>query len=169
MGGRHPMDTGSPGSVGRRAPWSLASAMTILALGHSTRPWDDFVELLRAHDVRLLADVRTVPRSRANPQFEQAHLSRALPATGIRYVHLPGLGGLRRPRPDSTNLGLSHPGFRGYADYMETPAFGAALAELLALAAEERTAIMCAEGNPYRCHRMLLADALVARGVDVGH
>lgn len=141
----------------------------ILAVGHSTRSWDELVELLRAHGVEILADVRTVPRSRANPQFSREHMGQGLPAAGIRYAHLPELGGLRRPRPDSTNLAWEHAGFRGYADYMETPEFEQALLGLLRLAGTGRTAIMCAEGNPWRCHRRLLADALVARGVPVAH
>jgi len=142
---------------------------TILAVGHSTRTWEEFVALLEAHGVDVLADVRTVSRSRANPQYSLERMSQALAEAGIRYVHLPALGGLRRPRPDSTNLSWEHSGFRGYADYMETPEFEEAVRGLLRLAATGRTAVMCAEGNPFRCHRRLLADALVARGVPVAH
>ena len=141
----------------------------ILAVGHSTRTWEDFVALLKAHGVEVLADVRTVPRSRANPQYSRERIGPALEEAGIRYVHLPELGGLRRPRPDSTNLGWEHSGFRGYADYMEMPEFERAVQGLLRLAATGRTAVMCAEGNPFRCHRRLLADALLARGVPVAH
>jgi uncharacterized protein (DUF488 family) len=143
--------------------------LVILTIGHSTHPLEEFIALLRAHGVTLLADVRTVPRSRRNPQFNRETLPTALAAAGIGYRHLPGLGGLRRPRPDSMNLAWENEGFRGFADYMGTPEFEAALGELLELARRERVAIMCAEAVPWRCHRSLIADALVARGVAVEH
>jgi uncharacterized protein (DUF488 family) len=120
--------------------------------------------------VRTLADIRTVPRSRRNPQFEQAALRDTLTAAGLHYVHLPELGGLRHPRRDSPNTGWRNASFRGYADYMQSPAFAAGLDRLLALAAEQGpVAIMCAEAVPWRCHRSLVADALLARGVEVAH
>lgn len=143
--------------------------LVILTIGHSTRPLEEFIALLRAHGVTLLADVRTVPRSRRNPQFNRETLPTALAAAGIGYQHMAGLGGLRRPRPDSMNLAWVNEGFRGFADYMGTPQFAAALGELLGLARREQVAIMCAEAVPWRCHRSLIADALVARGVTVEH
>lgn len=141
--------------------------MVIWSLGHSTRPIEAFLELLTGHGIERLADIRTVPQSRRHPQFGQAALARSTADAGIAYVHLPGLGGLRKPRPDSINTAWRHPGFRGYADYMQTPAFAAAVDELLAFAQAERVAVMCAEAVPWRCHRQLLADALVARGHEV--
>jgi uncharacterized protein (DUF488 family) len=113
--------------------------------------------------------VRRFPRSRRHPQFDTAALARDLPAAGIGYAHAPGLGGFRRARPDSRNTGLHDAGFRGYADYMQSDDFAHHLAALIATAADTPTAIMCAEAVPWRCHRSLIADALVARGVDVRH
>lgn len=143
--------------------------MQIFAIGHSTRPLPEFIALLAAHGITLLADIRTVPRSRHNPQYTLESLAQELPAQGIEYRHLPALGGLRRPKPDSINLGWENTSFRGYADYMQTPEFAAALDELAALAETHTVAMMCAEGNPFRCHRNLVADALTARGVPVYH
>lgn len=134
-------------------------------IGHSTRPLAEFIHLLVAHGVTLLLDVRTVPRSRHNPQFNTDSLASALAEAGIRYRHEKALGGLRHARPDSRNTGWRNESFRGYADYMETADFAGALDEALALGrAGERVAFMCAEGAPFRCHRSLIADALVARG-----
>ncbi|MBP7149201.1 MAG: DUF488 domain-containing protein [Acidobacteria bacterium] len=141
----------------------------LLTIGHSTRPIAEFLDLLRAHGVRRLADVRTVPGSRRNPQFGREALATALAAAGIDYVHLRELGGLRRPRPGSPNGGWQNDSFRGYADYMQTPEFDAALANLLTLSREAPTAVMCAEAVPWRCHRSLIADALLVRGVPVEH
>jgi len=118
--------------------------------------------------VRLL-DVRTVPRSRRNPQFEQGALSASLTERGIEYRHEPALGGFRRPRPDSVNRGWTHPAFRGYADYMATPEFAAALSRLEELAKERPTTVMCAEAQWWRCHRRLISDALVVRRWEVLH
>jgi uncharacterized protein (DUF488 family) len=142
---------------------------TIYAIGHSTRSLDDFVEMLQAHGVTLLADIRTVPKSRHNPQFSGESLERELPRHGIQYRHLKALGGLRHARQDSVNTGWENASFRGYADYMQTAEFEAALGDLMELAGEQRVAIMCAEGNPFRCHRSLVADALTVRGVTVLH
>jgi uncharacterized protein (DUF488 family) len=139
----------------------------ILTIGHSTRPIETFLALLTAHDVRTLADVRTIPRSRHNPQFEQHALAASLEAAGIDYRHMPDLGGLRRPRPDSINSAWKNASFRGYADYMQTPAFETALGALIALAQRGNVAVMCAEAVPWRCHRSLIADALLARGIEV--
>jgi uncharacterized protein (DUF488 family) len=143
--------------------------LVLYTVGHSTRSAAEFVAILAAHQVRQLADVRTVPRSRRHPQFEREALAAHLAAHGIGYRHVPRLGGLRRPRRDSTNTAWRTPGFRGYADYMQTPDFEAGVAELLAYAATGQTVVMCAEALWWRCHRALLADALVARGVAVWH
>ncbi len=141
----------------------------MLAIGHSTRPIEEFVELLLAAGVVTLADVRTIPRSRANPQFEGPALARSLARAGIAYAHLPRLGGLRRARKDSPSGAWRNASFRGYADHMQTPEFEEGLRELRDLAHEGPVAVMCAEAVPWRCHRSLLADALLARGVVVEH
>jgi uncharacterized protein (DUF488 family) len=141
----------------------------IYTVGHSTRSLADFVELLTAHGIRQLVDIRSVPRSRRHPHFSGDALSESLPASGIVYRHSRALGGLRKPRRDSRNTVWRVEGFRGYADYMETAAFGAALDELIEVAGQVRTVIMCAEAVPWRCHRQLVADALVARAIEVRH
>ncbi len=146
-----------------------ADRRPVLTIGHSTGSSDGLIARLVQHGVGLLADVRAFPRSRRNPQFNIDVLPRALAETGIGYRHLAALGGRRSPRPDSANAAWREPGFRGFADYMETPAFAEALAGLLALAGQQSVAIMCAEAQPWRCHRSLIADALVARGVAVEH
>lgn len=140
--------------------------LTIFTIGHSTRTIGAFVRLLQAHGVQRVVDVRTMPRSRHNPQFNRDRLSPTLRRRGIHYRHAPGLGGLRRARPDSTNLGWDNLSFRGYADYMQTPEFEASLERCIGLAREEQVVLMCAEAVPWRCHRSLIADALVARGID---
>ena len=141
----------------------------VMTIGHGTRPLEVFCQILQTYQVEKVADVRTVPRSRFNPQFNQATLPAALAAVGIGYVHLPGLGGLRHPRRDSPNLGWRNDSFRGFADYMQTPEFAENLLALIDLAAQERLALMCAETVPWRCHRSLIADALTVRGVKVRH
>jgi uncharacterized protein (DUF488 family) len=143
--------------------------MTVWTVGHSTRPFEALVALLRAHAIDTLVDVRTVPRSRRHPQFEKAALTETLPQAAIAYTHMPGLGGLRKPRPDSPNTGLRSQGFRGYADYMHTEAFERHVGALMKLAERARVAMMCAEAAPAQCHRSLLSDALVARGAAVLH
>jgi uncharacterized protein (DUF488 family) len=143
--------------------------LRIYTVGHSTRSLEELVALLRAHGVRQLADVRTVPKSRRHPHFSRESLSRALPDAGVAYRHFADLGGLRKPRPDSRNAGWRHSGFRGYADHMETPAFAAALERLIEWSAAGPTAIMCAEAVWWRCHRQLIADALIAGGHEVRH
>ena len=137
----------------------------VLTIGHSTRTIGHFIELLKAHGVDRVVDVRTVPKSRHNPQFGQDALSSALREAGIAYTHMPALGGLRRPRPDSPNAGWRNASFRGYADHMQTAQFKDALDALTRLAAQQRIALMCAEAVPWRCHRSLIADALLARGL----
>jgi uncharacterized protein (DUF488 family) len=142
-------------------------AGTVFTVGHSTLPIERFLSLLAAYGIEQLADVRTVPRSRRNPQFNADALRESLKAVGIAYVPLGELGGLRKPRADSPNTGWRNESFRGYADYMQTEAFGAGLGQLVELACERRTAIMCAEAVPWRCHRSLVADALAVRGIGV--
>ena len=146
-----------------------ASPLNVLTIGHSTRPLETFIRLLQAHSVERLVDVRTIPRSRHNPQFNRDTLPVSLRPAGIGYTHLPGLGGLRHPRPDSLNNGWRSAGFRGFADYMLTPEFEENLQALIHLASQERLAVMCAESVPWRCHRSLIADALSVRGVNVEH
>jgi hypothetical protein len=146
-----------------------AGALPILTIGHSTRPIDEFIELLRQHGVERLVDIRTIPRSRHNPQFNSAALAKSVEDNGIGYVHLKELGGLRHPRRDSINTGWRNANFRGYADYMQTAEFEEALRRLLQLCEGKRCAAMCAEAVPWRCHRSLLADALVACGISVEH
>jgi uncharacterized protein (DUF488 family) len=141
----------------------------VWTVGHSTRSLTELIALVRAHGVTLVADVRKIPRSRRHPHFDAATLPAALAAVGLGYVHLPGLGGLRRPRPESINRGWRNPSFRAYADYMQTDEFHGHLERLLALGREQRLAIMCAEAVWWRCHRSLIADALVARGEPVEH
>ena len=140
-----------------------------LTVGHSTRSLETFIELLQAHAVKRLVDVRTVPRSRRNPQFNKEVLPAALLLAQIKYTHLPGLGGLRHACRESPNTGWRNASFRGFADYMQTEEFESALEELMEMAARERIALMCAEALPWRCHRSLIADALFVRGVKVRH
>lgn len=158
--------TKTAGPEGRRIPTAEYSPI-VLTIGHSTRTLDEFIGLLRAHTVTCVVDVRTVPRSRHNPQFNKASLPLALKKAGLGYVHLPELGGLRHARPDSLNMGWRNTSFRGYADYMQTPEFGQGLEKLIRLAKEDRVAMMCAEAVPWRCHRSLIADALMVQGIRV--
>lgn len=137
----------------------------IFTIGHSTRPIDEFIELLRANGVKQLIDIRTIPKSRHNPQFNGDALAKSLRAARIRYLHMKELGGLRHAKPDSINLGWRNASFRGYADYMQTSEFATALDSAIKLGAERPTALMCAEAVPWRCHRSLVADALLVRGI----
>ena len=139
----------------------------VFTIGHSTRTLEELIAILHRYQIARLADVRTVPRSARNPQFNHDTLPAALAAAGIAYEHFPELGGFRRPRPDSPNDGWRNDSFRGFADYMLTDEFRAGLAKLLAAARLARTAVMCAEAVPWRCHRSLIADALTAQGVPV--
>ena len=139
----------------------------IFTVGHSTLELDVFIAMLEAYGIECLADVRTLPRSRRNPQFNADTLASALRARRIDYVALPALGGLRRARSDSRNTGWRNASFRGYADYMQTPEFAQGLDALIALGRARRTAIMCAEAVPWRCHRSLVADALSVHGIAV--
>ena len=146
-----------------------ASEFVVLTIGHSTRTLEEFVQLLEVYGVILVVDVRTVPRSRHNPQFNKETLPDTLKHYGVRYIHMPEIGGLRHPKHDSVNTAWKNSGFRGYADYMQTPEFNVNLLKIVALARENRLALMCAEALPWRCHRNLLSDALVARHVKVEH
>jgi uncharacterized protein (DUF488 family) len=143
--------------------------LTILTIGHFTRTFPEFVEMLKANHVTLVVDVRSVPRSRHNPQFNKETLPNALKLDGVNYVHMPEIGGLRRPKPDSVNTAWRNKSFRGYADYMQTKEFAEQLLNLIALTRENCVAVMCAEALPWRCHRSLIADALVVRNIRVEH
>jgi uncharacterized protein (DUF488 family) len=145
-----------------RADWPEGAIFTV---GHSTLPIAEFIARLKAYAIEQLADVRTVPRSRFNPQFNADELGASLAAVGIAYVPMPALGGLRHPHRDSPNAGWRNKSFRGYADYMQTDAFRDAVDALIRMGRDKRTAIMCAEAVPWRCHRSLVADALEVRGV----
>jgi uncharacterized protein (DUF488 family) len=141
--------------------------LTIYTIGHSTRPIDEFLDLLRSHGIRQIIDIRTIPKSRRNPQFNTESLAASLRGVGMEYVHLRELGGLRHPRRDSINIGWRNAGFRGFADYMQTAAFATAIDGAIQLAETAPSALMCAEAVPWRCHRSLVADALVVRGIRV--
>ena len=145
------------------------ASLVIYTIGHSTRDLPKFIEILQNHGVTQLVDVRTIPRSRKNPQYNAETLPDELRVKGIRYVHLPGLGGLRHAARDSANLGWHNASFRGFADYMQTPTFEKGIEDLIRLASSNPTAIMCAESLPWRCHRSMIADALTVRGVKVLH
>ena len=137
----------------------------ILTVGHSTRTLEEFIRLLFAHAVNIVVDVRTIPRSRHNPQFNKDSLPQALREAGVEYVHMSRLGGLRRAESDSINVAWRNTSFRGFADYMQTDEFEAGLAELIELSDNKRPAIMCSEAVPWRCHRSLIGDALTVRGI----
>jgi len=144
--------------------------VTVFAVGHSTHSAEELLALLQAHGVRTLVDVRTVPRSRTNPQFNLDTFPSTLAKAGIGHVHLASLGGLRKTSPESPNQGWRNASFRGYADYMQTEGFAEGLDQLRKIAARKGpVAIMCAEALRWRCHRSLIADALFARGVVVQH
>jgi uncharacterized protein (DUF488 family) len=141
----------------------------VLTVGHSTRTLEEFIDILRVYGVTLLVDVRTVPHSRHNPQFNKEVLPNGLKPYGVRYIHMPEIGGLRHPKHDSVNMAWKNSGFRGYADYMQTQEFTDNLLKIISLARENRLALMCAEALPWRCHRSLISDALVVRHVKVEH
>jgi uncharacterized protein (DUF488 family) len=150
-------------------PPATAAPLTLYTVGHSTRTLEALVEILHARGVKQLADVRTIPRSRCNPQFNTENLSASLQEFGIDYAHIPSLGGLRHPRLDSRNTAWRNASFRGFADYMQTTGFATGLDQLMSLALRRATAIMCAEAVPWRCHRSLIADAVVVQGAGVEH
>ena len=147
----------------------LVEPQTIWTVGHSTRSGEEFTQILLAHGIEVLVDVRTFPGSRRYPQFNRAALTEELGAQKIRYQHEPRLGGRKTPRPDSHNTAWRNPQFRGYADHMETEVFRKAVEDLLELARDRRVAVMCAEAVWWRCHRSLLADYLKAEGHTVLH
>ena len=148
----------------REAHWPEGAMFTV---GHSTLPIGSFIAVLEAYGIERLVDIRAIPRSRHNPQFNDTALAKSLKAQCVEYVHLKALGGLRRPRKDSLNTGWRNESFRGFADYMETDEFKGALTALIRMSREKRVAIMCAEAVPWRCHRSLVADALSVRSVPV--
>jgi uncharacterized protein (DUF488 family) len=143
--------------------------LSVFTVGHSTRSLDEFVSLLKTYGVDMVVDIRTVPRSRHNPQFNKETLPDALKAAGLKYIHMPELGGLRRTKKDSINMAWQNKSFRGYADYMQTKEFTENLLKLVALIQQNCLAVMCAEAVPWRCHRSLMADALLVRGIKVSH
>jgi hypothetical protein len=167
---RHSMDSPRAG-IDAGTPVALktfrVSPLIVLTIGHSTRPIEQFIRLLKMHRVRRVIDVRAIPMSRHNPQFNGDRLSRALHRSRIHYSHLSGLGGRRRARKDSPNIGWRNASFRGYADYMQTARFRRSLNRSIELATQERVVLMCAEAVPWRCHRSLIADALLVRGIAV--
>jgi uncharacterized protein (DUF488 family) len=141
----------------------------VCTIGHSNRTIEEFIDLLRQNEVQVLLDIRTVPKSRHNPQFGQDQLPQSLEEAGIAYRQMPGLGGLRRPLKESPNSGWRNTSFRGYADYMQTPEFAHNVEAVIGLAGDTRCVLMCAESVPWRCHRSLVADALLVRGIPVEH
>ena len=147
----------------------MTGAVRIWTIGHSTHPIEDFITLLKNQGIEMVADVRSVPKSRHVPQFNREELARNLGSAGIDYLHMEALGGWRKPVPGSQNIGWRSPAFRGYADYMQTDEFVGAAAELMKLAEEKPTVVMCAEGLPFRCHRSIIADYLTAKEVEVMH
>lgn len=148
---------------------SYDTSHVVLTVGHSTRALDEFISLLQAHSVTMVVDIRTVPRSKHNPQFNKETLPGNLRTADIGYTHIPGLGGLRHARKDSSNMGWHNLSFRGFADYMQTEEFEKNLEKLIRLAKSGQIALMCAEALPWRCHRSLIADALLVRDIRVEH
>jgi uncharacterized protein (DUF488 family) len=142
---------------------------TIYTIGHSTRPLPEFIGILKAYRITVVIDIRSIPRSRHNPRFDRDTLVGALQEAGFRYLHCTDLGGFRRPEKESANTAWSSRAFRGFADYMQTAEFAEAVGRIIERAESDTVVLMCAEGNPYRCHRRLIADALVVRGIRVVH
>ena len=145
------------------------SKAIIFTIGHSTKPIEEFIALLQSNGVKSVLDIRTIPRSRRNPQFNSEALEASLGAAGIDYLHLKALGGLRHAKKGSVNLGWRNASFRGYADYMQTEDFESGLERAIRISQEKQCALMCAEAVPWRCHRSLVADALTTRGISVEH
>ena len=142
---------------------------TVFTIGHSTRPVRVFAEIIIAYGIKKIVDIRTIPKSRHNPQFNKDELRESLKAVKIGYLHMKGLGGLRHSLKESPNMGWRNASFRGFADYMQTEEFKENLEKLIAGAEKRATVVMCAEAVPWRCHRSLIADALLIRGVHVTH
>ena len=157
------------GHVARTANYSGRIGGIVYTIGHSTHPFEEFVGMLAGHGIDYLLDVRTVPKSRRNPQYNRDVMPAALAAQGIDYDHEPRLGGLRHPRPNSINGAWKNDSFRGYADHMQTPEFDDAIQRLIELSHARTPVVMCAEAVPWRCHRSLIADALAARGIPALH
>jgi len=145
--------------------------ISVYTIGHSNRTWGEFIELLEKFAIQTIGDIRSLPGSRKFPHFDRENMQKALPNHEVRYIWLPKLGGLRRVRKgfESPNTGLTSPGFRAYADYMLTQEFREGVQELLTLAFESATGVMCAEAVYWRCHRRLLSDYLTAHGIEVLH
>ncbi len=141
--------------------------IVVYTVGHSTRPIEEFIRLLQAYNIETVVDVRTVPKSRHNPQFGEEELSKSLGPSNIEYQRIEGLGGFRHTTKASVNTAWKNLSFRGYADYMQTPEFTKGIARLIAIATDKRTVIMCAEAVPWRCHRSLIGDALLVRDIAV--
>jgi uncharacterized protein (DUF488 family) len=169
FGAGHPTTTAASTRTHHTSSFCYTRPVTVYTVGHSTRTLEEFLALLGAHGIGGIADVRRYPASRRHPHFAREALARALAAAHVRYDWLPELGGRRPARADSPHVAWRTMGFRGYADHMESAEFHAGLEKLLGLAAARPTAILCAEAVPWRCHRQLIADALVARGVTVLH
>jgi uncharacterized protein (DUF488 family) len=138
-------------------------------MGFSTRSWEETLEVLHAFSIHRLIDIRTLPGSKRTPQFNLEHLQSALPRAGIEYIHMKELGGLRKPGKESINRAWRNDGFRGYADYMQTAEFAAAIERLIALAGGKKSVYVCTEAVFWRCHRQLVSDALLVRGLNVAH
>jgi uncharacterized protein (DUF488 family) len=164
---REPANAAKEKSAPRHNVTRANSEVTVFTVGHSTRSIEEFLSILAAHGIERLVDVRSIPKSRRVPQFNSDALGASLQQQGIQYLHMKALGGLRHPKKDSVNLGWRNASFRGYADYMASDEFRAGIERLLQLAREKRTAIMCAEAVPWRCHRSLIGDALLIREIQV--
>jgi len=156
-------------SIRKRRNVSGKLSPTVFTIGHSTKTLESFIGLLKENSVKKVVDIRTLPRSRHNPQFNRETLPDHLKASRIGYIHITGLGGLRHTRSDSLNTGWRNSSFRGFADYMQTEEFERSLERLIQLANRHQVALMCAEAVPWRCHRSLVADALKVRGINVEH
>ena len=141
------------------------NTLQLYTIGHATRDLDSFISILKSLDIEMVVDIRTIPRSRHNPQYNKETLPQELDKEGIEYLHMAGLGGLRKADPHSINLGWHNASFRNYADYMQSDEFKESLRKLMELIAKKRIVIMCAETLPWRCHRSLIADALLIRGI----
>jgi uncharacterized protein (DUF488 family) len=144
-------------------------SFVIFTVGHGTKSIDEFTGLLKTYEVQRIVDVRTIPKSRHNPQFNKEFLPKSLKRVRIGYIHIKGLGGLRHAKKDSVNKAWRNASFRGFADYMQTEDFKKSIERLIKIAKQKKIAIMCAESVPWRCHRSLVADALFVRGIQVKH
>jgi len=157
------------GIVARSNMIMVMAEFDAYTMGFSTRTWDETLEILRAHSIERLIDIRTLPGSKRTPQFNLEHLRVALPRAGVEYIHMKELGGLRKAKKDSINVAWRNEGFRGYADYMQTPEFEAALAHFNELIGQKNSVYVCTEAVFWRCHRQLVSDALLIRGLRIGH